>query len=118
MITRRGSPPQFLSQGLKEAPVRHFDQTEGHWGPANRDAFAALVRATYDATYTLAYRLTGDEEDARDVVQETYLRAYRSIGRFRGEARVTTWPYAPRPGWWPPAIIAKPPRAVIAVLPF
>jgi RNA polymerase sigma-70 factor (ECF subfamily) len=59
----------------------------------DRDAFAALVRATYDDTYTLAYRLTGNEEDARDVVQETYLRAYRSIDRFRGEAKITTWLY-------------------------
>jgi RNA polymerase sigma-70 factor, ECF subfamily len=59
----------------------------------DRDAFAALVRATYDDTYTLAYRLTGNEEDARDVVQEAYLRAYRSIDRFRGEAKVTTWLY-------------------------
>ena len=59
----------------------------------DREAFAALVRATYEGTYTLAYRLVGNEEDARDVVQDTYLRAYRSIGQFRGEARVTTWLY-------------------------
>jgi len=59
----------------------------------DRDAFGALVRATYDATYTLAYRLTGNEEDARDVVQDAYLRAYRGIGNFRGDARVTTWLY-------------------------
>ena len=59
----------------------------------DRDAFADLVRATYDATYTLAYRLTGNEEDARDVVQDAYLRAYRGIGNFRGDARVTTWLY-------------------------
>ncbi len=43
--------------------------------------------------YTLAYRLTGDEEDARDVVQEAYLRAYRGLKRFRGEAQFTTWLY-------------------------
>ena len=36
---------------------------------------------------------TGDEEDARDVVQEAYLRAYRAIGRFRGDAQFTTWLY-------------------------
>jgi RNA polymerase sigma-70 factor (ECF subfamily) len=59
----------------------------------DQEAFAALVRATFDDTYTLAYRLTGDEEDARDVVQEAYLRAYRGIGKFRGEAKVTTWLY-------------------------
>ena len=43
--------------------------------------------------YTLAYRLTGDEEDARDVVQEAYLRAYRGLKRFRGDAQFTTWLY-------------------------
>jgi RNA polymerase sigma-70 factor (ECF subfamily) len=59
----------------------------------DREAFAALVRATYDRTYTLAYRLTGSEEDARDVVQDTYLRAYRALPGFRGDANVTTWLY-------------------------
>jgi RNA polymerase sigma-70 factor, ECF subfamily len=59
----------------------------------DREAFAALVRATHDRTYTLAFRLTGNEEDARDVVQETYLRAYKAIERFRGESQVTTWLY-------------------------
>lgn len=56
-------------------------------------AFDELVRATYADTYTLAYRLTGDEEDARDVVQETYLRAFRGIERFRGDAQFSTWLY-------------------------
>jgi len=59
----------------------------------DREAFAALVRATYDRTYTLAYRLTGSEEDARDVVQDAYLRAYRALPGFRGDAQVTTWLY-------------------------
>ncbi|MGH9021962.1 MAG: RNA polymerase sigma factor, partial [Acidimicrobiia bacterium] len=36
------------------------------------------MRQTHVATYTLAYRLTGNEEDARDVVQETYLRAWKA----------------------------------------
>jgi RNA polymerase sigma-70 factor (ECF subfamily) len=59
----------------------------------DRNAFDELVRATYAETYTLAYRLTGDEEDARDVVQEAYLRAYRGLKRFRGEAQFSTWLY-------------------------
>ena len=59
----------------------------------DRDAFDELVRATYADTYTLAYRLTGDEEDARDVVQEAYLRAYRGLKRFRGDAQFSTWLY-------------------------
>jgi RNA polymerase sigma-70 factor (ECF subfamily) len=59
----------------------------------DRDAFDALVRATYVDTYTLAHRLTGDVDTARDVVQEAYLRAYRGIGRFRGDAQFSTWLY-------------------------
>jgi RNA polymerase sigma-70 factor (ECF subfamily) len=59
----------------------------------DRSAFDDLVRATYADTYTLAYRLTGDEEDARDVVQEAYLRAYRGLRRFRGDAQFSTWMY-------------------------
>ena len=59
----------------------------------DQQAFEELVRATYADTYTLAYRLTGDEEDARDVVQESYLRAFRGLKRFRGDAQFTTWLY-------------------------
>ena len=59
----------------------------------DHQAFEELVRATYADTYTLAYRLTGDEEDARDVVQESYLRAFRGLKRFRGDAQFTTWLY-------------------------
>ena len=59
----------------------------------DHEAFEQLVRLTYHDTYTLAYRLTGNEEEARDVVQETYLRTYRSIGRFRGDAQFSTWLY-------------------------
>jgi len=59
----------------------------------DRDAFDRLVRLTYADTYTLAFRLTGDEEDARDVVQESYLRAYRGLRRFRGDAQFSTWMY-------------------------
>jgi len=56
-------------------------------------ALDELVRVTYADTYTLAYRLTGHDDDARDVVQEAYLRAYRGLRRFRGEAQFSTWLY-------------------------
>ena len=59
----------------------------------DREAFDELVRLTYVDTYTLAHRLTGNEEDARDVVQEAYLRAYRGLQSFRGDAEFTTWLY-------------------------
>lgn len=59
----------------------------------DRAAFDGLVRATYADAYTLAYRLTGNEEDARDVVQEAYIRAYRGLRKFRGDASFSTWLY-------------------------
>jgi RNA polymerase sigma-70 factor, ECF subfamily len=59
----------------------------------DRAAFDELVRRTYVDTYTLAMRLTGNEEDARDVVQESYLRAWKGIKRFRGDAQFSTWMY-------------------------
>lgn len=62
-------------------------------GAGERDAFDELVRLTHRDAFGLAVRLTGNEEDARDVVQDAYLRAYRSIGRFRGDARFSTWLY-------------------------
>ena len=59
----------------------------------DRQAFDELVRRTHVETYTLALRLTAHEEDARDVVQETYLRAWRGLDRFRGDAQFSTWLY-------------------------
>ncbi len=59
----------------------------------DQSSFDELVRLTYVETYTLALRLTSNNEDASDVVQEAYLRAYRSIDKFRGDAQFTTWLY-------------------------
>jgi RNA polymerase sigma-70 factor (ECF subfamily) len=57
------------------------------------NAFAELVRISQAEVYTLAYRLTGNEDDARDVAQDAYLRAFKALKRFRGDARFSTWMY-------------------------
>ena len=54
-------------------------------------AFARLVDQTYSNVFLLAARLTRDHDDALDVVQEVYLRAYKGLIDYRGEARFTTW---------------------------
>jgi RNA polymerase sigma-70 factor (ECF subfamily) len=54
-------------------------------------AFEELVRITSPACYALALRLVGNEHDARDVMQDAYLRAFRGLRRFRGEAGFSTW---------------------------
>jgi RNA polymerase sigma-70 factor (ECF subfamily) len=59
----------------------------------DRDAFDELVRRTHRDAHRLALRLTADPEDARDVVQDAYLRAYKGMRRFRGDAQFSTWLY-------------------------
>jgi RNA polymerase sigma-70 factor (ECF subfamily) len=45
------------------------------------------------AIYRLAYRLTGNVEDAKDLTQEVFLRAYKGLKTFRGDSEVKTWLY-------------------------
>lgn len=55
------------------------------------EAFHALVDRHSRAVYRLAYRMTGSPQDAEDVVQETFLRAYKQLGRFESRANFSTW---------------------------
>jgi len=57
------------------------------------DSFNQLVLRWERPIYALAYRVIGREEDARDVCQETFLRAYRSLGGFKGQAKFSSWLY-------------------------
>src|SRR5437870_1753413 len=56
-------------------------------------AFEEVVRATHRQVYTQALRLVGDRQEAEDVAQEAYLRVYRGLAGFRGDARFETWLY-------------------------
>ena len=55
------------------------------------EAFRALVERHSRAVYRLAHRMTGSPQDAEDVVQETFLRAYKQLGRFESRANFGTW---------------------------
>jgi RNA polymerase sigma-70 factor (ECF subfamily) len=55
------------------------------------EAFRALVERHSRAVYRLAHRMTGNPSDAEDVVQETFLRAYRQLSRFESRANFGTW---------------------------
>jgi len=60
-------------------------------GDAN--AYEQLVAEHSGDVYALLFRLTSDPEEARDLTQETFLRAFQSIDRFRGDASLKTWMY-------------------------
>jgi RNA polymerase sigma-70 factor (ECF subfamily) len=55
------------------------------------EAFRELVERHSRAVYRLAHRMTGNPSDAEDVVQETFLRAYRQLSRFESRANFGTW---------------------------
>ncbi len=54
-------------------------------------AFEELYVSYRDRTYNLCLSLCRDSEEAQDLLQETFVRAYRSLPRFRGDARFSTW---------------------------
>jgi RNA polymerase sigma-70 factor (ECF subfamily) len=59
----------------------------------DHEAFKLLVDRHSRSLYRLAFRMTGRAEDAEDVVQETFIRAYRQLSRFEARANVSTWLY-------------------------
>ena len=56
-------------------------------------AFDRLVHLHREQIYQLASRLTGSHEDADDISQEVFIRAYKSIRNFRGKSKLSTWLY-------------------------
>jgi RNA polymerase sigma-70 factor (ECF subfamily) len=84
---QKEGPPIQLARGdeLSQLVERARDGDHG--------SFTELVRQTYADTYALAFRLTGNEDDACDVLQDAYLRAYRSVRKFRGDCAFSTWLY-------------------------
>ncbi|MSR29894.1 MAG: sigma-70 family RNA polymerase sigma factor [Gemmataceae bacterium] len=54
-------------------------------------AFETLVRLFQTKVYNLAFRFLGNKEDAEDVAQETFVKAFRAIGGFKGQSKFYTW---------------------------
>ena len=59
----------------------------------DRDAFRVLVDAHARSVFSVAFRMTGNREDADEIVQETFLRAYKNLDRFESRSRFSTWIY-------------------------
>lgn len=59
----------------------------------DREAFARLVDETSSHIYRVALQILGDDQDAEDVLQETYIKAFRALPDFEGRSSLTTWLY-------------------------
>lgn len=72
----------------REAEKRLIEEALG-----NDDGFGRLVAAYERFVYRVAFRFVGNEDDASDVAQETFLRVHRALPGFRGDSSLSTWIY-------------------------
>jgi RNA polymerase sigma-70 factor (ECF subfamily) len=77
------------------APSRQSHRSDGRpvSSQGTKDTFDALYKDHVDLMYRYASRLCGETEAAKDLVQETFLNAYRGFKNFRGDAQISTWLY-------------------------
>lgn len=87
------------SESMSDEPMGPLESTasedEAAWlaraRQGDREAFGRLVRRHADRVYNVAYYMTSHREDAADVAQEAFLRAFRGIRRFEGRSGFGTW---------------------------
>ncbi|RYG27919.1 sigma-70 family RNA polymerase sigma factor, partial [bacterium] len=80
----RGAAMGFLDSDSDEALVRKA--RDGDYA-----AFERLFERHRDLVYRFAYNMAGRRDDAEDLVQEAFVRAYQNLSRYRDEAKFTTW---------------------------
>src|SRR5438045_1957758 len=74
---------------MELSDIEIIEQTLG----GEPEAFNMLVRRWERKIFSLALRMLGREEEARDICQETFLSAYRNLSKFRGDAKFSSWLY-------------------------
>jgi RNA polymerase sigma-70 factor (ECF subfamily) len=82
--TARGKPPTMEERDRELVALAKKGDTE---------AFGRLMVEYQSKIYRLARRMTETDEDAEDVLQEAFIKAFRSIGGFKGESKFSTWLY-------------------------
>jgi RNA polymerase sigma-70 factor (ECF subfamily) len=85
----RMQPSVESSQAIAESDALAVERTLA----GERDAFRVLVERHSHNVFRLAYRMTGNQHDAEEVVQEAFLRAYQKLGQFAARANFGTWVY-------------------------
>ena len=85
----RMQPSVENTQAIAQSDVVAVERTLA----GDRDAFRVLVERHSHNVFRLAYRMTGNRQDAEEVVQEAFLRAYQKLGQFAARANFGTWVY-------------------------
>jgi RNA polymerase sigma-70 factor (ECF subfamily) len=94
MFTRTWSCKESAEPGYKVTVTNHTDaELVQACLAGRRDAFDAIVERHQRHVYQLCYRFTGNHEDASDLAQEVFVRAFRGLKNFKGRASLGTWLY-------------------------
>src|SRR5262245_20390117 len=82
---------RFLKRKSVMNPNIHIEQAPAVETPADHAEFEKLVERTQRQAYNMAYRMTGNHDDAEDLTQEAYLRAYRSFQTYNRQLPFESW---------------------------
>ena len=83
-----------MAEKPTEAPEEVVERLVQQAQEGHLDAFDELIRLFQGRIYNLAYRMVNNHADASDLTQEIFVKLHRSLGKFRGESRFSTWLYA------------------------
>jgi RNA polymerase sigma-70 factor (ECF subfamily) len=75
-------------------PLPNEAELLGRCAEGDTAAFGTLMEHYQDAIFNLVYRMVGNREDAQDVTQEAFIKAFRRLGSFQGRAKFGTWMYS------------------------
>ena len=82
-----------MNRQTEQAAVDQVEALLPELRSGSRQAFAAFVEAYSPYIYRLALRMLNDEQDAEDVLQETFIKAFQHLHRFDGRSKLSTWLY-------------------------
>ena len=88
-LAAAGAPRDALARGLREDDREAIEACR----QGEREAFDRLVERYQRDVYRLCYRYGNNHQDANDMAQEAFLKAYRALSRFRGDSAFSTWLY-------------------------
>ena len=89
LVLGAASEPSLRAPGLREEDRAAVEACQH----GEREAFGRLVERYQRDVYRLCYRYVNNHHDANDMAQEVFLKAYRALGKFRGESAFSTWLY-------------------------
>ncbi|MFQ5914299.1 MAG: RNA polymerase sigma factor [Nitrospinota bacterium] len=90
VVYNRSMDPETTA---KETSTDWESQVLARFRGGEVEAFEEIVLCYQDRLYNTIYRMSWNEDETRDVLQDTFLKAFRSLGDFRGESSIGTWLY-------------------------